>query len=54
MAEKGNQKDATPPPLLLLPAGDGLTMNASIGSNVLLPIVNTEASLMSPGTIVYK
>ncbi|CAH1783250.1 unnamed protein product, partial [Owenia fusiformis] len=44
MADR-NQKDATPPPLLLMPAGDGLTMNVPGGSNFLMPVMSSDASL---------
>lgn len=47
MSERG-KKDQTPPPLLLMPASGGLTLNAS-APNVLMPVVQAEASLFEPG-----
>ncbi|XP_061185904.1 phospholipase DDHD2-like isoform X1 [Saccostrea echinata] len=45
MADKG-KKDTTPPPLLLMPAGGGLTLNPPTQSNLLMPVVQSEPSLL--------
>lgn len=44
MADKG-KKDSTPPPLLLMPAGGGLTLNPPDQPNVLMPVIQSEPSL---------
>ncbi|XP_056004599.1 phospholipase DDHD2-like isoform X2 [Ostrea edulis] len=45
MADKG-KKDTTPPPLLLMPAGGGLTLNPPDQPNVLMPVIQSEPSLL--------
>lgn len=45
MADRGN-KDSTPPPLLLMPAGGGLTLNPPDNQNMLMPVIQSEASLL--------
>ncbi|CAC5376706.1 SEC23-interacting protein,Phospholipase DDHD2 [Mytilus coruscus] len=45
MADRGN-KDSTPPPLLLMPAGGGLTLNPPDNQNLLMPVVQSEPSLL--------
>ncbi|XP_046327437.2 phospholipase DDHD2-like isoform X2 [Haliotis rufescens] len=47
MADRG-KKDSTPPPLLLMPAGGGLTLNPPDQPNVLMPIIQSEPSLLGP------
>lgn len=48
MADRGN-KDSTPPPLLLMPAGGGLTLNPPDNQNMLMPVIQSEASLLDSG-----
>lgn len=50
MADKG-KKDSTPPPLLLMPAGGGLTLNPPDQPNVLMPVIQSEPSLFGSGNI---
>lgn len=50
MADKG-KKDTTPPPLLLMPAGGGLTLNPPDQPNVLMPVIQSEPSLLGSGTV---
>ncbi|XP_033756021.1 phospholipase DDHD2-like isoform X2 [Pecten maximus] len=45
MADR-NAKDSTPPPLLLMPAGGGLTLNPPDHPNVLMPVIQSEPSLL--------
>ncbi|XP_069140492.1 phospholipase DDHD2-like [Argopecten irradians] len=45
MADR-NAKDSTPPPLLLMPAGGGLTLNPPDNPNVLMPVIQSEPSLL--------
>ena len=45
MADRGN-KDSTPPPLLLMPAGGGLTLNPPDNQNFLMPVIQSEPSLL--------
>ncbi|XP_074642043.1 triacylglycerol hydrolase DDHD2-like isoform X2 [Tubulanus polymorphus] len=50
MADRTKSSDhgATPPPLLLMPPGEGLTLDTTISSNILMPVAPTgAASLMS-------
>lgn len=49
MADRGN-KDSTPPPLLLMPAGGGLTLNPPDNQNLLMPVVQSEPSLLDSGS----
>ena len=48
MADR-SKKEPTPPPLLLMPAGGGLTLTPPDQENVLMPVVQAEASLFGPG-----
>lgn len=50
MGDKG-KKDSTPPPLLLMPAGGGLTLNPPDQPNVLMPVIQSEPSLFGSGNI---
>lgn len=52
MADRGN-KDSTPPPLLLMPAGGGLTLNPPDNQNFLMPVVQSEPSLLDSGSLIY-
>ncbi|OWF51709.1 phospholipase DDHD2-like isoform X2 [Mizuhopecten yessoensis] len=45
MADR-NAKDSTPPPLLFMPAGGGLTLNPPDHPNVLMPVIQSEPSLL--------
>ena len=49
MSDKKQVKETTPPPLLLMPAGEGLTLNPPHGGSLLMPLVQSEPSLMAPG-----
>lgn len=49
MADKSGKKDTTPPPLLLCPPSGGLTLTPVTGSSLLMPVPQTEASLMPEG-----
>ena len=49
MADRGKAKESTPPPLLLMPASQGLTFDANEGLNILMPVPQTEASLIASG-----
>ena len=53
MADK-SQKEATPPPLLLMPASGGLTFNTSGNDNVLMPVPQAEPTLFASGLCVMK
>ena len=44
MADR-SKKEPTPPPLLLMPAGGGLTLTPPDQENVLMPVIQSEASL---------
>ena len=48
MADR-SKKEPTPPPLLLMPAGGGLTLTPPDQDNVLMPVIQSEASLFGPG-----
>lgn len=52
MADRGN-KDSTPPPLLLMPAGGGLTLNPPDNQNLLMPVVQSEPSLLDSGSDLF-
>ena len=45
MADK-SKKESTPPPLLLMPAGGGLTLNPPEQPSFLMPVVQSEPSLL--------
>ncbi|XP_041368088.1 phospholipase DDHD2-like isoform X2 [Gigantopelta aegis] len=47
MADRG-KKDSTPPPLLFMPAGGGLTLTPPEQPNVLMPVIQSEPSLLGP------
>ncbi|XP_052266093.1 phospholipase DDHD2-like isoform X2 [Dreissena polymorpha] len=47
MADKF-KKDATPPPLLLMPAGGGLTLTPPDQPSLFMPVVQSEPSLFGP------
>ncbi|CAE1287477.1 SEC23-interacting protein,Phospholipase DDHD2 [Acanthosepion pharaonis] len=47
MADR-HRKEATPPPLLLIPASGGLTLNPPEQPNILMPVVQSEPSLLCP------
>ena len=49
MSDKKQVKETTPPPLLLMPAGEGLTLNPPHCGSLLMPLVQSEPSLMAPG-----
>ena len=55
MADRGN-KDSTPPPLLLMPAGGGLTLNPPDNQNFLMPVVQSasEPSLLDSGKLLVQ
>uniref|UniRef100_A0A0B6YFN9 Uncharacterized protein n=1 Tax=Arion vulgaris TaxID=1028688 RepID=A0A0B6YFN9_9EUPU len=46
-----SKKDVTPPPLLLMPAGGGLTLTPPDQPNVLLPVVQSASSLLDSGNL---
>ena len=45
----GFGKGSTPPPLLLMPVSEGLTLDLAQGTNLLLPVPQTEPALIFPG-----
>ena len=53
MADKKDfRKDQTPPPLLLCPPSGGLTLTPAQGSSLLMPVPQTEASLIPSGSLL--
>ena len=51
IVKMAEQKDSTPPPLLLMPASEGLTLSPAGGASLLMPVPQTEASLLAPGNM---
>ena len=49
MADRSSKKESTPPPLLLCPPSGGLTLTPAQGSSLLMPVPQTEASLIPSG-----
>ena len=42
-------KESSPPPLLLMGAAEGLTLAPATGASLLMPVPQTESSLMAAG-----
>ena len=49
MASNRGRKEQSPPPLLLMPAGEGLTMSTSSMPSLLMPLTQPEQSLIPSG-----
>ena len=48
MADKF-KKESTPPPLLFMPAGGGLTLTPPDQPSLFMPVIQSEPSLIDPG-----
>lgn len=48
MADR-QKKEATPPPLLFMPAGGGLTLTPPDQPSMFMPVIQAEPSLFGPG-----